>query len=502
MVGYRVESERATASTAYASPSDFAPPLPPPLPPVPPPPHLLRCNTGASARISSLQSTVNKLPILPGSDFLLRKRVFRKIRGFRAMAAVLFTAIAGVTHQADAASVAWTGTGTAGTWTTDTNWSSGALPTSSDSVFLNNGASANLPSGSGAAGTLYIGDSGTGLLNVDGGNLTCSNGVSTIGNGDGSIGTANIGSGTWVNSGDLWVGSNSGTGTLNISGGAVTNQTCYIGSLGMGTVTVSGGTWANNGELVVGIPFFGPGTGTLNITGGIVTVISGTGTVYLAIDAGSKGTLNLGTGSTVGTLSANTVTGGGGTATVNFNHTGDYAFASNMTGSVAVNKLGDGRTILIGNNNYTGTTTISSGTLQIGDGTTDGSIAKSSKIVNNAALVYNTAQSGTAGSVISGNGQLTKVGAGTLTLSASNTYTGVTTISVGTLQIGDGTTDGSIASSSIIVNNASLVYNTAHSVTAENVISGNGKLTKAGAGCLRSARATAIAVRRPSPPAR
>ena len=38
--------------------------------------------------------------------------------------------------------------------------------------------------------------------------------------------------------------------------------------------------------------------------------------------------------------------------------------------------------------------------------------------------------------VISGTGGLTKAGAGTLTLSGTNTYTGITTVSVGTLKLG------------------------------------------------------------------
>ena len=38
--------------------------------------------------------------------------------------------------------------------------------------------------------------------------------------------------------------------------------------------------------------------------------------------------------------------------------------------------------------------------------------------------------------ILFGSGNLTKVGTGTLTLSGANTYTGATTISVGTLKIG------------------------------------------------------------------
>ena len=52
-------------------------------------------------------------------------------------------------------------------------------------------------------------------------------------------------------------------------------------------------------------------------------------------------------------------------------------------------KTDAGLLVLSGTNTYSGATTVSGGTLQIGNGPRDGSIAASSGIVNNAALVYN-----------------------------------------------------------------------------------------------------------------
>ena len=46
--------------------------------------------------------------------------------------------------------------------------------------------------------------------------------------------------------------------------------------------------------------------------------------------------------------------------------------------------------------------------------------------------------------VISGTGALVQAGSGTLILTGNNTYTGGTTISTGTLQIGNGGTTGNI----------------------------------------------------------
>ena len=93
---------------------------------------------------------------------------------------------------------------------------------------------------------------------------------------------------------------------------------------------------------------------------------------------------------------------------------------------------------LSGTNTYTGGTTISAGTLQIGNGGTAGSVL--GNITNNAALIFNRSDAVAFGNVIGGSGTLEKL-AGTLTLSGINTYTGATTVNGGTLEI-----SGSIAS--------------------------------------------------------
>ena len=89
----------------------------------------------------------------------------------------------------------------------------------------------------------------------------------------------------------------------------------------------------------------------------------------LANTSGKTGTLNLGNGTTAGTLSAATITGGSGTAAVNINQSGSYTLGSNMTGSLALNHIGTGNTTLTGTNTYTGTTTVSAGTLNVNGST-------------------------------------------------------------------------------------------------------------------------------------
>ena len=183
----------------------------------------------------------------------------------------------------------------------------------------------------------------------------------------------------WTNSELLSVGTN-GTGALTIAnGGVVSNTNGFIGfatgSQGAVTVTGAGSTWINSGDLFVGRL----GSGALTIAnGGSVNVGGGAGTVFVANQAGSTGTLNIGAApgdpaAAPGTLNAATVSLGAGTANLNFNHTAtNYVFAPIISGSGAVNVFA-GTTVLSGNNTYTGATTVNAGTLIV-----DGSIASSS----------------------------------------------------------------------------------------------------------------------------
>lgn len=123
---------------------------------------------------------------------------------------------------------------------------------------------------------LYVGDSGTGDLLVSGGSLTVSgpSGVVDIGNEAGSTGSVNVTGGAWYNDAGNGFGVGaSGTGTLTISGGTVTNSiitTSYIGinAGGIGTVTVEGsGRWVHEGPGEFYVGTFAGSKGTLNITG-------------------------------------------------------------------------------------------------------------------------------------------------------------------------------------------------------------------------------------------
>ncbi len=85
---------------------------------------------------------------------------------------------------------------------------------------------------------------------------------------------------------------------------------------------------------------------------------------------------------------------------------------------------------------------------------------------------------------LSGSSNLTKTGGGALTLSADNpAYSGITTVSAGTLNVGSGGATGTLGSGNV-VNNAALVFNRTGTFTVSNLISGSGTLTKSASGIM------------------
>jgi len=228
------------------------------------------------------------------------------------------------------------------------------------------------------SGDLYIGRNGTGTLNIDGGGAV-SNVVGRVGGCDacstGRVGTVTVsGLGTtWTNSSALTVG-DSGTGQVTISGGGQVLTGSAGGFLGNGagsvgtmTVTGSGSAWTSAGNIKVG----NAGTGALTVgDGGAVNVSGGTGTIVVAAQPGSIGTVNIGAAAgnaaiAPGTLNAAAVQFGAGTGALTFNHTGSgYVFSPTITGAGAVNVLA-GTTVFAGANTYTGATTVSGGGLVV-----------------------------------------------------------------------------------------------------------------------------------------
>jgi outer membrane autotransporter protein len=327
--------------------------------------------------------------------------------------------------------------------------------------------------------TLSIGeDAQDNRLDIQNGGVVNS-GVGEIGDAVGSKGTATVSgtdasgnASTWNNN-NIYTGYQ-GNGTLNIKDGGAVNvgisgatATAYIGYFAgsQGTVNV----WSSTGnvstltttnDVEVGVN----GAGTLNIgKGGMVS--SGTD-VTIAVARGSSGILNLtGDASGRGILATSAVNAGAGTATLNLDggilratqdnynflngfaaltvgaggayfdtNTHDITIGTSFSGSSGFNKLGLGTLTLTGDSSaFAGTTTISAGTLQLGDGGTRGNLA--GNVTDNGTLAFNRSDTVTFSNLISGTGAVSQVGSGTTVLTAANSYNGGTAINGGTLQI-------------------------------------------------------------------
>ncbi|BCU78054.1 autotransporter-associated beta strand repeat-containing protein [Luteolibacter sp. LG18] len=131
---------------------------------------------------------------------------------------------------------------------------------------------------------------------------------------------------------------------------------------------------------------------------------------------------------------------GTGTATLEIGHLGtSTSIAGNVNNAtakiVALRKVGAGTLTLTGSNSYSGGTTIAGGTLRLGNGTTDGMLTAATGVTNNGVLAFNWTTAHTVANVISGTGSVTKDGAGTLTLTGTNTYTGGTTVNAGKIAV-------------------------------------------------------------------
>ena len=134
---------------------------------------------------------------------------------------------------------------------------------------------------------------------------------------------------------------------------------------------------------------------------------------------------------------------------------------------------------LAGPNTFGGQTTITAGTLQLGNGSTLGALT--GNVNDNGALAFNNNAAQTYAGVISGNGVLNALGTNVLVLTNTNTFSGQTSIvSGGTLQLGNGATLGSVSGS--IADAGMLAFNNNSAQTYAGVISGGGALAAIGMG--------------------
>jgi autotransporter-associated beta strand protein len=273
-----------------------------------------------------------------------------------------------------------------------------------------------------------------------------------------------------------------GPGTLVLSASSNYTGSTVIGSAGGptgGTLRLSGTGWISGTTGTAG-PVIYAGTldtNGINVTTAAFTLGGGAAATTAGVTTGS-GTLTLGGGVTYdATNNPGGATIAGNLSLGNANRTftvGDSTGAdTDLTISAAITsgtltKAGAGVLLLSGTNTYSGTTTVSAGVLSasstaslpgwdtgrcsvsgggalaLGSGFSDANVATvlgSGTWLANSSIGFDTTGADrNYGSVIGNSGAnargLTKLGSGTLTLSAANTYTGTTSILAGTLAVG------------------------------------------------------------------
>jgi fibronectin-binding autotransporter adhesin len=293
------------------------------------------------------------------------------------------------------------------------------------------------------------------------------NGGPAASNGAGGVGGAGVvatGGSTIVNAGNIAGGlsaSGAQADAVDLSGGGnqliVQAGYSFTGNVvstsgttnGGDTFTLGGNTNASfdAGELgAVGSSATIQGFANLSKAGTSTWTVTGTGNASQAWTI-TNGTLAGTSTSIVGNVTFAPVSGG--SANLTFDQTTNGTYNGVISGNGSLTKAGTGTLVLMGNDTYTGTTTVTAGTLQVANGGTSGMI--NGNVASAGMVAFDRSDSVTYGGVISGTGQVTQMGSGTLVLNGANTYTGGTTVQAGTLEVGDSSHSGALLASNVTV---------------------------------------------------
>jgi len=264
-------------------------------------------------------------------------------------------------------------------------------------------------------------------------------------------------------------------------------------------------------------PYFVVITGNLNDSYSV--------SVSPAVTSCSSYDIHTGSSTISDTYKKGAIINSGTTSGLTFNFSDNESYVSNIGSTVtAVTKSGVGNLFLLGQNNYTGSTTISFGTLSLASS----SIPSSSQInmsggilgaaasftlpnailLNNASntldsqgqdLILSGAITGIHGLTVKNSGDS---GTGSVSLTGANSYTGATTVTSGTLKLARAPnanqikfnggsfqasadlSGGNSLANAISVSSATTFDTNSHNVTLTGAITGSGDITKIGTGIL------------------
>jgi len=331
-----------------------------------------------------------------------------------------------------------------------------------------------------STGHIDIGDPGNGALNQTGGTISTGDQV-WVGSSTGGNGSYSMSGGVLITQSWIDVGRAHGTGVLTMTGGAINKQgggNIIVGALGgNGTWNMDSGLVLNNSNLVLGE---NSSTGSFYLNGGTVQATAVTTYINPAPNNVAVGNLYFNGGvlqvananhDNFGNYIANSggdyIQAGGAIIDTNGNNVAIFAQLAPdpalTTKDGGLTKQGAGMLTLNAANSYSGGSVVNGGSLQLGSvnalgsggltvnsgavdlagysptvaslgGGTAGAITNSR--ASPVTLTVDQASATTfAGSLLDGASTLalTKIGAGTLVLSGSDSYTGGTTVGAGAL---------------------------------------------------------------------
>ena len=353
-------------------------------------------------------------------------------------------------------------------------------------------------------GTLQIGDgTTTGLVT---GGITLANNSTAILNASGNssisgditgTGTLKIAAGNWSlsNTSDVLSSTTPYVG-LDVAAGSSldmgTGYSRYVSSLsGTGEIKLS--TTNSNYKLNItnatDFSFSGliSGTGGITKSGAGMLTLTGNNT-YSGLTTINAGKLKAGSATAFGS-SAITETSG---AVLDLN-----GQVMTSVGGLTLNGTGIGGSGALINSSTTGATY--AGLVTLGSATTItggiGAIAlnNASTITGSCGLTLDGATGGSITSIIgTGTGALTKAGTGTWTLGGANTYTGTTTISAGTLQVGSLSNATAKLGAGAITDNGNLIFYRSGGLVLSAMAPNTGAITGTGNVTLQSTDAVTV----------